>query len=62
MMANFPKIWFKVMDPYVDSIQKGEKLSPEVEKELKRWCIGLMVGISITFTIIFIGIGFSPVK
>ncbi|CDW84105.1 alkane 1-monooxygenase [Stylonychia lemnae] len=61
LMAYVPFVWFKVMDPYVDSINKNEKMSEEVETELKRWCKGLLIVISILVTYItFFVIGFTP--
>eukprot|EP00347_Sterkiella_histriomuscorum_P002399 403368310 len=60
IMCYFPKIWFKVMDPYVDSINKGEKLNEKVKKELDTWIFGTLCAIALIVTYVtFYVLGFE---
>eukprot|EP00347_Sterkiella_histriomuscorum_P018755 403344302 len=60
IMCYFPKIWFKVMDPYVDSINKGEKLDEKVKKELDTWIFGTLCTIALFVTYVtFFVLGFE---
>jgi hypothetical protein len=36
MTSWFPPVWMKIMDPMVEAVQKGEKLSEKQLKEQKK--------------------------
>jgi len=40
------------MDPYADATNKGEKLDEKLKKELDKWIVGTLFGISLIFTYI----------
>ncbi|CDW72740.1 alkane 1-monooxygenase [Stylonychia lemnae] len=52
LLSFVPFVWFKVMDPYVDACNKGEKIDEKLKKELDKWIFGTLFGISILFTYI----------
>ena len=61
IICFIPKVWFKVMDPYVDAINKNEKLDEKTKREIDLWIFGTLCGISVVLTYItFFVIGFNP--
>lgn len=60
ILCFIPPVWKKVIDPYADAANKGEKLSLEMVKYLEKWILGTLCMVSLALTYItFIAIGFE---
>ncbi|CDW80586.1 fatty acid desaturase family protein [Stylonychia lemnae] len=60
ILSNFPYIWKKVHNPLADATNNDTKISEELKKELDKWILGTLIGVSIMLSYItFFMIGFK---
>ena len=60
VLSFFPYIWKKVHNPLAVATNNDTKITEEEKKELDKWILGTLIGVSIVLSYItFVLIGFN---
>ena len=60
LLAVFPPIWKRVIDPMAHATNNNVKLSEETKADIERWVLITLVSTSIALTwVMFFGVGIN---